>query len=181
MRRPRCAGQREARTGALHVCHSKQLSYNTSGSLGFRITCQVDQNKERYCGAPAAQDGVKLAQALHGAGGAGAVPAAIAEALREFERERTARATPVTVKSRMMGAMLQIRNPLVRGALTVPVLPAHLLRNQDVSLSGAVPTRLGPSRQFLRYPTLCETEVSVCTRSPSAQQIPTSRMRVAKP
>ena len=73
------------------------------------------------------QDGVKLAQALHGAGGAGAATVNIATALREFERERTARATPVTVKSRMMGAMLQIRNPLVRGALTVLILPVRLL------------------------------------------------------
>ena len=81
---------------------------------------------------------MKLAQALHGAGGAGAAPANIAEALREFERERTARAIPVTVKSRMMGAMLQIRNPLVRGALTVLILPARLLSFQEVSLSGAL-------------------------------------------
>jgi len=66
-------------------------------------------------GAVFLQDGVKLAQALQDAGGAGAAPANVAEALREFERERTARAIPVTVKSHMMGAMLQIRSSLVRG------------------------------------------------------------------
>ena len=71
---------------------------------------------------PCPQDGVKLAQALQGAGGAGAAPANLAEALRAFERERTARATPVTVKSHMMGAMLQIRNPLVRGPHTATFL-----------------------------------------------------------
>ena len=59
------------------------------------------------------QDGVKLAQAVQGAGGAAASPAVLAEALRSFERERTARSTPVTVKSRFMGALLQIRNPWV--------------------------------------------------------------------
>lgn len=59
------------------------------------------------------QDGVKLAQALQEAGGASATPVAVAEALREHERERTARAIPVTVKSHMMGAMLQIKNPWV--------------------------------------------------------------------
>ena len=58
---------------------------------------------------------MKLAQALQDAGGAGAAPANVAEALREFERERTARAIPVTVKSHMMGAMLQIKSFLVRG------------------------------------------------------------------
>ncbi len=63
------------------------------------------------------QDGVKLAQALQETGGAAAAPTNIAEALREFERERTARAIPVTVKSHMMGAMLQIKNPLVRRLL----------------------------------------------------------------
>ena len=59
------------------------------------------------------QDGVKLAQAVQGAGGAAASPAVLAEALRSFERERTARSTPVAVKSRFMGALLQIRNPWV--------------------------------------------------------------------
>ncbi len=59
------------------------------------------------------QDGVKLAQALREAGGASATPIAVTEALREFERERTARAIPVTMKSHMMGAMLQIKNPWV--------------------------------------------------------------------
>lgn len=63
---------------------------------------------------------MKLAQALQGAGGAAATPAAVAEALRDFERERTARATPVTAKSHVMGSMLQIRNPWVRSPNHIP-------------------------------------------------------------
>lgn len=54
-----------------------------------------------------------LAKALAAAGGAAAPAAAVAEALRGYERERVARAMPVTVKSHVMGAMLQIRNPWV--------------------------------------------------------------------
>ena len=68
------------------------------------------------------QDGVKLAQAVQGAGGAAASPAVLAEALRSFERERTARSTPIMVKSRFMGALLQIRNPWV--GLSQLLLPA---------------------------------------------------------
>ena len=57
-----------------------------------------------------AQDGLKLAQALAAAGGLAAPPAAVAAALRGYERERTARAAPVTKKSWCMGAALQIQN-----------------------------------------------------------------------
>ena len=55
-----------------------------------------------------------LAKALVAAGGASASPAAVADALRGYEAERVARAMPVTVKSHIMGAMLQIRFPGVR-------------------------------------------------------------------
>ena len=76
---------------------------------------------------------MKLAQALQDAGGAAGAPANIAEALRAFERERTARAIPVTVKSHMMGSMLQIRNPLVRQPLTPLILLLPCLSWQAVS------------------------------------------------
>ncbi len=54
-----------------------------------------------------------LAKAIAAAGGAAAPAKQIAAALRGYERERVARAMPVTVKSHVMGAMLQIRNPWV--------------------------------------------------------------------
>ncbi|CAK0786834.1 hypothetical protein CVIRNUC_010048 [Coccomyxa viridis] len=79
-------------------------------------------------GCIALEDGVKLAQAVQGAGGAAASPAVLAEALRSFERERTARSTPVTVKSRFMGALLQIRNPwfcVVRNWVVRNFYPVH--------------------------------------------------------
>ena len=60
-----------------------------------------------------AQDGVKLAQALAAAGGLEAPPHALADALRGYERERSARAAPVIKKSYTMGTMLQIQNPIV--------------------------------------------------------------------
>ena len=68
-----------------------------------------------------------LAKALVAAGGASASPAAVADALRGYEAERVARAMPVTVKSHVMGAMLQIRNswvshcsPHPHNAMTTP-------------------------------------------------------------
>ena len=79
------------------------------------------------------QDGVKLAQAVQGAGGAAASPAILAEALRGFESERTARATPVTVKSRFMGALLQIRNPWV--GLLQPIPSAAYPLHEDHYMS----------------------------------------------
>ncbi len=54
-----------------------------------------------------------LAKAIAAAGGTAAPAGAIAAALRGYESERVARAMPVTAKSHMMGAMLQIRNPWV--------------------------------------------------------------------
>ena len=65
-----------------------------------------------------AQDGIKLAQALAAAGGLAAAPAAAAAALRGYERERTARAAPVTTKSWILGAALQVQNPLVSSCNT---------------------------------------------------------------
>ena len=67
-----------------------------------------------------AQDGIKLAQELAAAGGLAAPPAAMAAALRSYERERSARAAPVTKRSRYMGAALQMENPWV-SARTSPV------------------------------------------------------------
>ena len=62
-----------------------------------------------------------LAKALVAAGGASAPAAAVAAALRRYEVERVGRAMPVTVKSHIMGAMLQIRNSWV--TLRLPCLP----------------------------------------------------------
>ena len=62
-----------------------------------------------------------LAKALVAAGGASAPAAAVAAALRGYEAERVARAMPVTVKSQIMGAMLQIRFPGVRQSRLVHI------------------------------------------------------------
>jgi hypothetical protein len=71
---------------------------------------------------------VKLAQALLAAGGAAAPAAAIAEALRGFERERTARAAPVIAKSWIMGFQLRIKGAPVRAASRIPPAAIPLCR-----------------------------------------------------
>ncbi|CAL8465230.1 g4765 [Coccomyxa elongata] len=73
-------------------------------------------------------DGVMLAKALVAAGGASAPAAAVADALRGYEAERVARAMPVTIKSHIMGAMLQIRFPgfpMVRNWIVRNFYPVH--------------------------------------------------------
>ncbi|BDA50264.1 Monooxygenase 2 [Coccomyxa sp. Obi] len=73
-------------------------------------------------------DGVMLAKALVAAGGASALAAAVADALRGYEAERVARAMPVTIKSHLMGAMLQIRFPgfpMVRNWFVRNFYPVH--------------------------------------------------------
>ncbi|CAL8465231.1 g4766 [Coccomyxa elongata] len=79
-------------------------------------------------GCIALEDGVMLAKALVAAGGASAPAAAVADALRGYEAERVARAMPVTVKSHIMGAMLQIRNSwfaLARNLVVKNFYPVH--------------------------------------------------------
>lgn len=84
-----------------------------------------------------------LAKALAAAGGAAAPAAAVAEALRGYERERVGRAMPVTVKSHVMGAMLQIRNPWVSHPSPSDALPlmdfAHAQSEAQFSLEVFAP------------------------------------------
>ena len=83
-------------------------------------------------GCVALEDGVVLARLLKPALMMGDDdPSHIAAALRDFERERSRRAFPLTVRSNVMGALLQLAFPpvvAVRNAL-VPHLPVHEFLN----------------------------------------------------
>ncbi|BDA50263.1 FAD-dependent urate hydroxylase [Coccomyxa sp. Obi] len=103
-------------------------------------------------GCIALEDGVMLAKALVAAGGASAPAAAVAEALRGYEAERVARAMPVTVKSHIMGAMLQIRNSwfaFARNLVVKNFYPVHSFLKPAAFDCGTLEPRAGISTSEL--------------------------------
>lgn len=66
---------------------------------------------------PCGQDAVVLGRYLRDAGGLSVDPSRLKRQLREYEKERSGRAMPVTIESYFRGALLQIESELVGGRL----------------------------------------------------------------
>jgi hypothetical protein len=100
---------------------------------------------KKPCGWSVPQDGVRLALVLQKAGGGAAAPLAslspaqLAAALREFERERTARVGPITKKSYNMGWLLQLPYSPVRDPFQNSFLCHSLALPFPCSLSESCP------------------------------------------